>query len=61
MVYYPFEIFLMLFNILMTPWAAINKKDNGIIDFIKNLYGKPPGSGLDSKIIRESSTKGIEV
>ena len=45
----------------MTPWAAINTKDNGIIDFIKNLYGKPPGSGLDSKIIRESSTKGIEV
>ena len=30
-------------------------------DFIKNLYGSPPGSGLDSKILYESSTNGIEV
>ena len=32
-----------------------------ITDFIKNLYGSPPGSGLDSNILYESSTNGIDV
>ena len=37
------------------------KNDIGIIDLMKNLNGSPPGSGLDSSTLKESSTKGIEV
>ena len=42
---------------------AINaaKIDKNIIDLIINLYGNPPGSGLDSRIDNESSTNGNEV
>tara|TARA_Y100000746_G_C15189495_1_gene320778 strand:+ start:66 stop:215 length:150 start_codon:yes stop_codon:yes gene_type:complete len=47
--------------ILKNPITANKKKEIVITDLIKNLKGSPPGSGLDSKILYESATKGIEV
>ena len=61
MVYYPFDIFFKFLKIFITPCSARSKKDIGIIDLIINLYGNPPGSGLDSRIDNESSTNGNEV
>ena len=40
-----------VFPILLIPIAASRKNDTVITDFIKNLNGKPPGSGLDSNIL----------
>ena len=40
---------------------ASRKNENGIIDLIINLKGRPPGSGLDSMITNESVTNGIDV
>ena len=46
---------------LITPMVARRKNENGIIDLIINLKGRPPGSGLDSKITNESVTNGMDV
>ena len=51
----------MFLMILIVPCNARRRYERGITNFIINLYGNPPGSGLDSKTFRESSTNGNEV
>ena len=56
--FYNFFRFLIILTI---PCNASKRNARGIIDFIINLKGSPPGSGLDSRIQKESSTNGREV